>query len=98
MNEKYDDEYGINTDSNKEKNKNFNLNSNTYINNINEKSTIGDENLLLNGEYSLPNTNITNYIQPSYPLSTSLNQTNENNEINGFDDLNKISIRIRENQ
>ena len=96
MNEKYDDEYGINTDSNKEKNKNFNLNSNTYINNINEKSTIGDENLLLNGEYSLPNTNITNYIQPSYPLSTSLNQTNENNEINSFDDLNKISIRIRE--
>ena len=96
MNEKYDDEYGNNTDTNKEKNKNFNLNSNTYINNINEKSTIGDENLLLNGEYSLPNTNTTNYIQPSYPLSTSLNQTNENNEIIGFDDLNKISIRIRE--
>ena len=96
MNENYDDEVEINTDSNKDKNENFNLNSNTYVTNINEKSIIGDDKLFLNGEYTLPNTNTTNYIQSSFPLSSSLNQINENNEINDFCDLNNMSIRIRE--
>ena len=97
MNEKYDDEYGINTDSNKEKNKNFNLNSNTFINNINEKYTIGDENLLLNGEYSLANTRTTNYIQLFDPLSSSLNRIREKSIIDNLNEKieNKLNTNIQ---
>ena len=76
MNENNDDEFEINTDLNKDKNTNF-------------KSTINDDKIFLNGEYTLSNTN---YIQSSFPL----NQTNGNNEINDFSDLNNMPIRIRE--
>ena len=77
----------INTNSNQNQTKILSLKPNTYMSTINEKSTISDENNLLNNnDIPLSNSNRTNYIQSSIHSSSSpindLTKIDEENEIN----------------
>ena len=92
MNEKYDDnDDEINTNSNQNINKNKIINSNTYISTINEKSTIFDDNILLNSEIPFPNSNTTNYIQSSIPnISSPINKP-INNKLEKAKEVNIIN-------
>jgi len=99
MEEKYSDDEDeiniINTDSNLKNEKNKNFNQNTYSTNINEKSTIYDDNTLLNSDLLLPNTSSTNYIQSSTPPPSLLNQLNSIRETDEIetDNINEINDR-----
>ena len=96
MNEKYDDNDDdiniINTNTKKNidinKNKIINSNINTYISTINEKSTIFDDNLLLNSEIPFPNSNSTNYIQSSIPNNIA---SPINNKLETEKTINKLN-------
>ena len=93
MKENYeDDEIEINTNSDNLNNiNNYNLKEKLITININSppiniKSTSDDDNLLINNEINLANSNNTDYIQPSLPKSFS-------SIYNDFDDTLNISPR-----
>ena len=70
------------------------LNINSYVSPNNIKSTNFDDNSLLNNEIILPNSNNSDYIQSSIPISPSpLNINKISNQINDFEDLNSYTPR-----
>ena len=99
MKENYEDEIEINTNSNNLNNinniNNFDLKEKLITININSppiniKSTSDDDNLLINNEINIANSNNTDYIQPSLPKSfNSMNLY----KLNDFDDSINFSPR-----
>ena len=84
----------INTNSHYTKNKNISLKTNTYISTINEKSTIADENNLLNNDIPFSNYNITNYIQSS--IHSNSEPINSLSKIDEKIEINELSSRFHE--
>ena len=84
----------INTNSHYTKNKNISLKTNTYISTINEKSTIADENNLLNNDIPFSNSNITNYIQSS--IHSNSEPINSLSKIDEKIEINELSSRFHE--
>ena len=99
MKENYEDEIEINTNSNNLNNinniNNFDLKEKLITININSppiniKSTSDDDNVLINNEINIANSNNTDYIQPSLPKSfNSMNLY----KLNDFDDSINFSPR-----
>ena len=96
MKENYEDEMEINTNSNNLNNiNNFDLKEKLITININSppiniKSTSDDDNVLINNEINIANSNNTDYIQPSLPKSfNSMNLY----KLNDFDDSINFSPR-----
>ena len=96
MKENYEDEIEINTNSSNLNNiNNFDLKEKLITININSppiniKSTSDDDNVLINNEINIANSNNTDYIQPSLPKSfNSMNLY----KLNDFDDSINFSPR-----